>query len=525
MSSNISIALLTRFSVRSSKFMKAAGIEDEAQRDNWFIERAKIFKSVTLPSIRNQVVRPDVWYLLFASGDEDLYEKNLQLEDEWIKPLFIPAGAPHLSGFLHSKLARDIPSSNSLLLSRIDNDDALDGEYFDLLRRTASQLELDGDLCLLFRDGYRWDGDSLQQLDYPNNPFITILSKNWRQNKPSPLAMNHSEVLEKKHEFVTPEPRRPMWLQTLNGSNASNRFWPNRGSIQTSNTQAVIEQFRMDADASDTIRLATANFNLVEPAPNMSTATSTPKVIAADAKDANVSIAPPQPLDPKTARARRLNAVAARIEAKSYLEIGVCTGSTFLAVNVDRKVGVDPRYRFDTKTAGDARAEYFHGTSNEYFLGPGARQTFDLIFIDGLHTFEQTLIDFNSCLMMMHEGSVILVDDTVPNDVFSSVPTQRIAFKYRAKAGSKSLAWHGDTFKLIAYIHDFLPMLSYCTFNSGGNQQTLVWRHARENFNPILRDVEKISRIDYFWLMENFDVLNAMPEPEAIDYFSKRYSR
>ena len=43
----------------------------------------------------------------------------------------------------------------------------------------------------------------------------------------------------------------------------------------------------------------------------------------------------------------RLNMLASVNSAKTYLEIGVCTGGNFIQVEVDSKTGVDPFFQFD----------------------------------------------------------------------------------------------------------------------------------------------------------------------------------
>jgi hypothetical protein len=44
---------------------------------------------------------------------------------------------------------------------------------------------------------------------------------------------------------------------------------------------------------------------------------------------------------------RRLNRLAEALSCRTYLEIGVNKGETFLDVNVASRVGVDPEFRFD----------------------------------------------------------------------------------------------------------------------------------------------------------------------------------
>lgn len=156
-------------------------------------------------------------------------------------------------------------------------------------------------------------------------------------------------------------------------------------------------------------------------------------------------------------------------------------------------------------------------TSDDYFAGPGLNERFDLIYLDGLHTFEQTLADLHAALERSHERSIILIDDTVPNDVFSAMPDQQKAYEYRAKFGSdQSNAWHGDVYKVVIHIHDFMPELSYMTFISGGNPQTLVWREPRTAVQPLCGDSAQIAGLDFFWLQEHFQVMNAALEPAVI---------
>ena len=122
----------------------------------------------------------------------------------------------------------------------------------------------------------------------------------------------------------------------------------------------------------------------------------------AGSSDAKPPAAAAPVLDAKMARVRRLNAIREMIGATSYLEIGVYAGATFFAIDVARKVAVDAKLRFDRSEHADPRASFFEMTSNDYFLGPGIGERFDLIFLDGLHTFEQTLIDFNASLLLSH---------------------------------------------------------------------------------------------------------------------------
>ena len=67
----------------------------------------------------------------------------------------------------------------------------------------------------------------------------------------------------------------------------------------------------------------------------------------------------------------------------SYLEIGCDQDENFSQISIKNKIGVDP------KSGGTHRM-----TSDTFFLNN--MQTYDLIYIDGLHTYEQTIKDIKN---------------------------------------------------------------------------------------------------------------------------------
>lgn len=79
-------------------------------------------------------------------------------------------------------------------------------------------------------------------------------------------------------------------------------------------------------------------------------------------------------------------------EAPDYLEVGVADGATFLPLRAAEKVAVDPAFRFDiTAAALDHPHSVFHALpSVEYFGQAAGSQRFDVIYLDGLHTFANT---------------------------------------------------------------------------------------------------------------------------------------
>lgn len=95
-----------------------------------------------------------------------------------------------------------------------------------------------------------------------------------------------------------------------------------------------------------------------------------------------------------------------------YLEIGVRYAPTFNAVLpfTTEAFGVDPDSTSKTLMDGGT---FYHGVSDDFFReyeGP----KFDIIFIDGLHTYEQVKKDFRWASTVLLPTGVIFMHDTWP---------------------------------------------------------------------------------------------------------------
>lgn len=183
-------------------------------------------------------------------------------------------------------------------------------------------------------------------------------------------------------------------------------------------------------------------------------------------------------------------------EAPRYLEIGVHSGETFGPLRAGRKVAVDPAFRFDTAATAqaDATAEFHELPSDAYFRGlaPGA-PPFDVVFIDGLHTFEQALRDLLNALGRVRHDSVVIVDDVLPSGYFASLPDLSLFERLHAAVPDTPAAWMGDVYRLVYFIAAFLPDWSYATV-AENHGQLVMWREPRA---PRLRSVESVARAPY----------------------------
>ena len=164
--------------------------------------------------------------------------------------------------------------------------------------------------------------------------------------------------------------------------------------------------------------------------------------------------------------------------SRTYLEIGVEHGNTFEAVIASTKVAVDPNIRFSTwpKYSG---IELNSSPSDDYFAEIDSQRIFDVIFIDGLHTAEQAWKDFCNSLVRIKDGGIIILDDTIPSDSFSAIPSEVEAYKQRERANvPNDFSWHGDVFRLIPHISEVFPKLTYSTVVDTPNPFTIFWNFA-----------------------------------------------
>lgn len=234
-------------------------------------------------------------------------------------------------------------------------------------------------------------------------------------------------------------------------------------------------------------------------------------------------------LQPARESVRRLNLLAERLPVTSYLEIGVREGSTFLHISAEQKTGVDPKFQFDHLSAATSNIIFAEMTSDAFFSGLPIETKYDLIFIDGLHTFEQVVRDFLNSLAHSHDKTVWLIDDTKPCDVYSALDTISHAMKYRRQeAHSQDRSWHGDVYKIVFLLNDFFLNMNYRTLIGSGNPQTLVWKSPNKAVSGHVArfgNLEGISRLDYFAMLENVALLRECSEMEAIELCVRELSR
>ena len=107
---------------------------------------------------------------------------------------------------------------------------------------------------------------------------------------------------------------------------------------------------------------------------------------------------------------------------KSYLEIGLGDGANFKSIQVDYKQGIDPVVNTDSDSFFESNTE-----------------SFDLIFIDGLHHSDQVEKDIVNAWNFLNTKGQILIHDIKPPTFDSQV----IPRKQKVWCGDVWRAWYG----------------------------------------------------------------------------------
>lgn len=204
-------------------------------------------------------------------------------------------------------------------------------------------------------------------------------------------------------------------------------------------------------------------------------------------------------------------------ENPTYLEIGVDTGVTFHALQCARKIAVDPHFKFRPGESTDA-VVYHEVPSDEYFgslVKEGER--FQVIYIDGLHTMEQTLRDLLNAIEYLAEDGVIVVDDVVPSSYSASLPSLAdVEFVRTVMPTETDLSYMGDVYRVVFFVQTFMQSWSYATIGEN-HGQLVMWRGKRETVP--YRTVEAVSRMDLVTMFRQFDGFNRKPLAEIVaDY-------
>lgn len=191
-------------------------------------------------------------------------------------------------------------------------------------------------------------------------------------------------------------------------------------------------------------------------------------------------------------------------KSQEYLEIGVRKGKTLSSVDCARRTGVEPAPQFDTNVI-PRNTEIFFGTSDEFFQQLPGSSEFDLVFIDGLHTFEQTSRDITNTLRCLSDGGIVVVDDVWPRDSITADPDMLRAAAKKREFGINEPGWFGDVWKVIPWISSF-EGLEVRLIGAKGKGTLIIWGDIRDGNFPSPDDFAMLPVATMF--SEDFESVN-----------------
>jgi len=155
----------------------------------------------------------------------------------------------------------------------------------------------------------------------------------------------------------------------------------------------------------------------------------------------------------------------------NYLEIGCDQNQLFSKVIIDNKIGVDP------VSGGNIRK-----TSDDFFKENNDK--FDIVFIDGLHTYEQVKKDILNSVNFLNVNGIILVHDCMPD----SLGKQAVP-RYK-------MQWNGDVWKAIVDLRQKEDLDIYtCEMDQGIG---IITKKKNSSLLSLNKPINKIKFRDYF---------------------------
>ena len=153
---------------------------------------------------------------------------------------------------------------------------------------------------------------------------------------------------------------------------------------------------------------------------------------------------------------------------KKYLEIGCDDDASFSKIKIEKKIGVDP---FSGGTIRDTSDNFFK--NNKDF--------FDIIFIDGLHIYDQVIKDINNSLKFLNKDGFILIHDCLPRTkAHQAIP------RYRG-------SWNGDVWKAIVEMRTKKDVETYtCKIDYG-----IGVIQKKDNTDILNLDTQNFSRLKF----------------------------
>ena len=192
--------------------------------------------------------------------------------------------------------------------------------------------------------------------------------------------------------------------------------------------------------------------------------------------------------DSTLTRSLIVNNIIDRKKYETYLEIGCDKNILFNSVKIKKKIGIDP------VSGGNIRM-----SSDNFFKNN--QDKFDLIFIDGLHQYEQVKRDVYNSLKFLNDNGVILLHDCMPSSFMRQAPKR------------SSNIWNGDVWRNIVELRTLDQIDTYTIYADHGIGLIL----KRKNRNKLLLNIKSFKKLKFKDYYENYKLFLNIVHFEDLD--------
>ena len=219
--------IITRFNLRTLDPSSARMI-DEA----YLAQRLELFERFCLPTVRSQTMQDFRWLVLFADDTPDAVKARIAgYGADW--PNFVPVYLPRGTGTVGPLVVGPYldASPQTLITTRLDNDDGLARDYVAKVRRHEATAER---LVLQFPTGFVWHDEHVYLDRQEHNAFTTLI-----EPLPQGNASEYFTIYKGSHSDIGRLGRlvdvddEPSWLQVIHGGNLENYLRGKRQRIDS----------------------------------------------------------------------------------------------------------------------------------------------------------------------------------------------------------------------------------------------------------------------------------------------------
>lgn len=217
--------VFTRFNL---KLWKTNKFGVDTRTHEWTAERFGMFEKYCFPSMLHQTDKNFIWMCMFADDTEECFIERIRGGIKQI-PQFIPVflseqETKNLSEAIDCFIRKFKSPSDTLITSRIDNDDAVNISYVEMMHKLSQNQQ--GDDCIYSMERglqYYVKKNLSFAIKYPDNHYLFLKCNKYAENNiHHVLTFNHSKIKEFKYPFKLISGLDYMWVEVIHENNVAN---------------------------------------------------------------------------------------------------------------------------------------------------------------------------------------------------------------------------------------------------------------------------------------------------------------